>query len=366
MPETETSTPDSGPASAPITLDGVLESAIGSTKTNGELAVGETQPTPEPMPLAGESSAEEVEVPVADPSDDAAEDQAGSETEGTPQTEVEPEPQSLAAPTTWPAEQREAFEQLPDEQRDFMLKREHERDAAFTRKTTELAEQRKAVEGITGVLQPYEDQMRAHGVQPAEYVARLMSYDTALRQNPKLALQHLAQHYGVPLESRDSDANWEPEASASTDPQFQQLQQQLAQTQQHVQSLEQSQHQERYQQLVSQVDSFATEKTKAGELKHPHFERVRERMGRLVNTGETKDLDTAYTMALRLDDELFKETLAAERKSVTTKEEDRRKAAVDRAKRAQPSRSANPPSGSVKESDLDSILRATIGGSGAG
>ncbi len=366
MPETETSTPDSGPASAPITLDGVLESAIGSTKTNGELAVGETQPTPEPMPLAGESSAEEVEVPVADPSDDAAEDHEGSEPEGTPQTDVEPEPQSLAAPTTWPAEQREAFEQLPDEQRDFMLKREHERDAAFTRKTTELAEQRKAVEGITGVLQPYEDQMRAHGVQPAEYVARLMSYDTALRQNPKLALQHLAQHYGVPLESRDSDANWEPEASASTDPQFQQLQQQLAQTQQHVQSLEQSQHQERYQQLVSQVDSFATEKTKAGELKHPHFERVRERMGRLVNTGETKDLDTAYTMALRLDDELFKETLAAERKSVTTKEEDRRKAAVDRAKRAQPSRSANPPSGSVKESDLDSILRATIGGSGAG
>jgi len=63
-----------------------------------------------------------------------------------------------------------------------------------------------------------------------------------------------------------------------------------------------------------------------------------------------------------MDDDLFKQTLQAERKAVATQEESRRKAAVDKAKKAAPGRtSGTPPSGSVKESDLDSILRSTIG-----
>ena len=364
MAETETSTPETGPASAPVTLDGVLESAIGSAKTNGELAVGETQPTPEPRPLAGETSAEEVEV-QPDPSDESAEGHEAVDAEATPDAgipdaTVEPEPDALAAPKTWPAEHREAFEQLPEEQQNFMLHREQERDAAFTRKTTELAEQRREVEGLQGVLAPYRQQMQANGISEAEYVSRLMSYDNALRQNPQAALSHLAQHYGVNLSSGDSGVDRFEETPS--DPQIQQLQQQLTQTQAHVQSMQQSQLDAQQQQLVDQVESFATRKDAKGNLKHPHFEKVRERMGRLVNAGETTDLSLAYNMALRLDDDLYKETLSNERRDVAKKEEDRRKAAVEKAKKAQPIRgSGSPPGGSVRQSDLDEILRNTIG-----
>ena len=108
-----------------------------------------------------------------------------------------------------------------------MLQREKERDAAFTRKTTELAEQRREVEGVAGVLAPYKEQMRAHGISEAEYISRLMSYDNALRQNPQAALGQLAQHYGINL-SNDSGADWVDETPP--DPQFQQLQQQLDNT----------------------------------------------------------------------------------------------------------------------------------------
>ena len=74
MTDTETSTPEPGPASEPITLDGVLESVI-----SGEFTDGKPEPTPsEPRPLAGETSAEEVEV-QSDPSDDAAEGQEGAD-----------------------------------------------------------------------------------------------------------------------------------------------------------------------------------------------------------------------------------------------------------------------------------------------
>ena len=362
MAEVETSTPEPGPASAPaaITLDGVLESAI-----SGEFVGGEAEPTSrEPRPLAGETiSAEEVEV-EADPSDQAAEGQQDADAEATPDTDTpesegEPAPDALAAPSTWPAEHREAFSDLPEEQQNFMLQREKERDAAFTRKTTELAEQRREVEGVAGVLAPYKEQMRAHGISEAEYISRLMSYDNALRQNPQAAIGQLAQHYGINL-SNDSGADWVDETPP--DPQFQQLQQQLNNTNAELNSLKQGQINREHHQLVGQVEGFATETDSKGNLKHPHFEAVRERMGRLVNAGETTDLQEAYEKAVRMDDDLFKQTLQAERKAVATQEEGRRKAAVDKAKKAAPGRtSGTPPSGSVKESDLDSILRSTIG-----
>ena len=362
MAEVETSTPEPGPASAPaaITLDGVLESAI-----SGEFVGGEAEPTPsEPRPLAGETiSAEEVEV-EADPSDQAAEGQQDADAEATPDTDTpeshgEPEPDALAAPTTWPAEHREAFSDLPEEQQNFMLQREKERDAAFTRKTTELAEQRREVEGVAGVLAPYKEQMRAHGISEAEYISRLMSYDNALRQNPQAAIGQLAQHYGINL-SNDSGADWVDETPP--DPQFQQLQQQLNTTNAELKSLKQGQINREHHQLVGQVEGFATETDSKGNLKHPHFEAVRERMGRLVKAEETTDLQEAYDMAVRMDDDLYKKSIAAERKAVATQEDSRRKAAVDKAKKAAPGRiSGTPPSGSVKESDLDSILRSTIG-----
>jgi len=361
MSITETSTPEAGPASEATTLDGVLESVIG---VKGEFSDGDAEPTSEnPKAIAGETSAEEVEVATDDSSDDAAEGHEASEDEATPETDIpesegEPAPDALAAPKTWPAEQREAFEQLPDEQRDFMLQRENERDAAFTRKTTELAEQRKQVEGLQGVLAPYKQQMQAHGISEAEYISRLMSYDNALRQNPQAAIAHLAQHYGVQLPSGDSGADYVEDYS--TDSHTQQLQQQLAQTQQQVNMLAQSQHQDRYKQLEDQVSLFANEKSADGSLKRPHFDKLRERMSRLVTAGETQDLQTAYDMALRLDDDLYKETLESERAAVSRKEEAKRKAAVDKAKKTRPTQSTAPPKGAVMASGLDDILRDTI------
>ena len=357
MTDTETSTPEPGPASEPITLDGVLESAI-----SGEFTDGKPEPTPtEPRPLAGETSAEEVEV-QSDPSDDAAEGQEGADVEATP--DGEPEPDALAAPKTWPAEHREAFEHLPEDQRSFMLQREQERDAAFTRKTTDLAEQRRQVESLQGVLAPYKQQMQAHGISEAEYVSRLMTYDNALRQNPKLALQNLAQHYGIRL-SGDSGVDYVEETPS--DPQILQLQQQLNQTQAHIQTMQQSQVMAQQQQLVDQVESFSTAKDAKGNRKHPHFEKLRERMGRLVNAGETTDLNEAYGMALRLDNDLYNEAIANERNDVSKKADDRRKAAVQKAKKIQPTRGHGAlPGGSVKSSDLDDILRNSIGSTVSG
>ena len=84
MSITETSTPETGPASESAVLDGVLESAI-----NGEFTPGASEPTPEnPRAIAGETSAEEVEVATDDSSDDAAEGHEASQDEATSETDT--------------------------------------------------------------------------------------------------------------------------------------------------------------------------------------------------------------------------------------------------------------------------------------
>ena len=45
---------------------------------------------------------------------------------------------------------------------------------------------------------------------------------------------------------------------------------------------------------------------------------------------------------------------------MANKEDERRKVAVEKAKRAKPSSSGAPPKGSVKQSDLDGLLRDSI------
>ena len=361
MAETEISTPQEGPASeSAAVLDGILENAIGINRE--ESSGNEDRPTSEMKTSVAEDEAEQQEVETDDPSPDTAQATNSDSAEATPD-EREPEPE-IEAPKTWPKEHRELFNALPNEQKMFMVERDKERNTAFQRKTTELAEQRKQYDALIGVVQPYREQIAANGLTPHEYLARLMTYDTALRQNPRKAIAELAQHYGVPLDSDASydqmGADYDDEDSSS--PQFQQLKQELDQVKNHLIESQQVQTQQMNQNLERQVEKFRSETDADGNILRPHFDKLRMSMAKLVSSGQAEDLNKAYKMAVRLDDELFEETITTERKSVAQKEEDRRKQAVAKAKKAVPSRSPTPPKGSTKKADLDSVLREKIQG----
>ena len=101
-----------------------------------------------------------------------------------------------------------------------------------------------------------------------------------------------------------------------------------------------------------------------GNLKHPHFDKVRAKMGNLIDAGEAKSLQDAYAKAVRLDDDLYNQSLEAQRKSAKAEEDAKRKAAVEKAKKVRPRTATAPPSGSVKPSDLDSLLLDSINKAG--
>ena len=370
---TQESTPkqESAPEKAP-NLDAVLEGAI-----NQALPTEET-PTPEEVKKAPQpDTPQKVDETNSEESDSDSLDQVAPENEEetqdsneNPSDEIDDaavahvqgedskEP-PLEAPKNWSEDVRSKFKDLPRDAQEYMLKRDKEMTADYTRKTQEVAEQRKSFESLDKVIAPMRQQIAASGVGEAEYISRLLNADMALRNNPKMAIRQLAQGYGIDLSSIEETVDWN-----DSDPQIAQLKQQNQAILAELNQFKQQNLQSARQQTEAQINGFANTKDDKGNLKYPHFDKLRVKMGNLIDAGEAKGLEDAYAKAVRLDDELYKESLEAQRKSAKAEEDARRKAAVEKAKKVRPRTATAPPSGSVKATDLDALLMESISKAG--
>ena len=373
----EESTPEiQESANEPMSLDAVLESSIGEVlnepKELNESPVEETQ----------QDSKEDLTVPVEKLTSPEKEDEESENLDQLATEHEEDQPKSenseenpdnieasensteskLEAPKNWSDDVKKTFDTLPQESQEFMIKRDKEMTSDYTKKTQELAEQRKNIEALDKVLQPARQTIHATGISEPEYISRLLNADNALRTNPKMALRQLAQGYGIDL----STMNEESESWNDPDPQYAQLLQQNQQIMSELNQFKQQNIQSTVAQTEQTVEQFSAKTGADGKLMHPHFDKVRVKMGNLIDAGEAKGLDDAYTKAVRLDDDLYEEAIKASRLSVKKQEDSKRKAAVDKARKVKPSSSANPPKGSVKTTDLDSLLMTSIEGAGFG
>jgi hypothetical protein len=361
-------------ADTPMSLDAVLESSIGTSLDSVE----ETEEAP--VENTAQASKEDLTVPAekhtspetqVEDSEDLDQlatehDEDQPETEGSEENpdNIEAAENSteskIVAPKNWTEDVKKVFETLPPESQEFMIKRDKEMTSDYTKKTQELAEQRKSIEALDAVIQPARQNISATGISEAEYISRLLNADHALRTDPKNALRQLAQGYGINL----SSMNEESESWNDPDPQYAQLMQQNQQIMSELNQFKQQNIQTTVAQTEQTVEQFSMKTSTDGKLMHPHFDKVRVKMGNLIDAGEAKGLDDAYSKAVRLDDDLYAEAIKSSKLSVKQQEDSKRKAAVDKARKVKPSGSANPPKGSIKASDLDSLLRTSIEGAG--
>ena len=369
MTEQSTPTQESAPEKAP-NLDAVLEGAINQAMDNSEApppAEEKEKPLPDtPQKEVEETNSEESNSEsldqIATENESESKDSTEEPSDDTPVAAVEGEDSKeppLKAPKNWSEDVRSKFTELPREAQEYMLKRDKEMTADYTRKTQEVAEQRKNFESLDKVIAPMRQQIAASGVSETEYIARLLNADMALRNNPKMALKQLAQGYGIDLSSYDSDT-----AEFETESQISQLQQQNQAILAELNQFKQQNLQSARQQTENQINTFSLAKDDKGNLKYPHFEQVRVKMGNLIDAGEAKGLEDAYNKAIRLDDELYNQSLDAQRKRAQAEEDARRKAAVEKAKKVRPRTATTPPVGSVKASDLDTLLMESISKAG--
>jgi len=373
----EESTPEiQESADEPMSLDAVLESSIGEALKEPEVSednpVEETQQDTieditvpeqqETSPEKEEDDSDNLDQLATEQEDDQSDSEDSEENPDNVAASENSTESKLEAPKNWSDDVKKVFDTLPAESQEFMIKRDKEMTSDYTKKTQDLAEQRKNIEALDKVLQPARQNIQATGIGEAEYISRLLNADQALRTNPKMALRQLAQGYGINLSSlEDESESWN-----DPDPQYAQLLQQNQQIMAELNQFKQQNMQSTVAQTEQTVEQFSTKTDAEGKLIHPHFDKVRVKMGNLIDAGEAKGLDDAYAKAVRLDDDLYAEALKASQLSIKKQEDSKRKKAVEKARKVKPSASANPPKGSVKASDLDSLLMTNIEGAGFG
>lgn len=309
----QTTEQESGPS-----LDDTLSAAFDAMQDGAEEARDEPQETPEPAQGEDPAATDEGEQPddTTPEDDDAPADEAQA---------LEPHPR-------WSEEQKAAFANLPRDAQEFVLSREKEQEAAFTRKSQELAEERKSIQGVRQVLDPLRDNLQRAGVSEGDYITRLVEADRFLQTDPQRAIQWLAQQAGVDLAKAGSSDQSQRDPVAG---QLQALQRKLETFEQRVERERAEAEQSR---IISDIDAFANEKDSKGTALRPYWADVEgDLMPIVAGLKQTNpDLSPREILTKAYDQAVWanpttRAKLIAEQQDAKAKEQ---KAAADKAKKA--------------------------------
>jgi hypothetical protein len=281
-------------------------------------------------------------------------------------------PAPLDPPANWDAKRKEAFAKLPPEGKTLALSMAKDIEAEFTRKSTELAQDRDFAKSIRSlVTDAHRQQMQAGGFRnEAEGIAHLVKLNVfATRDFPGYVRWAIGQSGMDPRQifpeyftgnDQGGQQPAQPSGQPRVDPIVQQVYQALAGR---LQGIEQRFHTEDETAAAQAAERFRTATDEAGNPKYPHLDKVQAEVVKWLQAPEfvaivNKDerLARAYDRAVRLDPDLYQQTVDAE----TQRRLADKRAADDLAKARKakaPIRST--PTGPVKTkpSGLDGSLR---------
>ena len=345
------STQDSAPTSPEATNESASETVretLNRVLANQEIPQEETAETPQ--------ETEEVEEATEETEENSEEEVA--ETEVEEKSEEEKPLEAITPPQHWPKDFKESFEKLPVEAQHLLYDRHKELEGDYTKKTQGIAKYRKRQEALDEIMKPYLADFQRLGMDDIGAVRQLFAAHDYLRKDPKQAIQWLAKNYGVDM----SEVGMDTAEDEYADPQVKALQQQVAQLQGFLNQQQQTQMQSVQQDTQSMIDKFASAKDANGNLKYPHFEEVRDRMGVLIQGNQAQDLESAYEMAIYADPKLRQSLM--DNYAATKTQKEVKTEAVKKAKKAQrstvrgnptPAEKALPTGLSVRDTILKSI-----------
>lgn len=271
---------------------------------------------------------------------------------------TEPVANLKKAPQSWKPEVKAAFDALPPEVQDEILRRETD----FNKGIQKYAEDAKFAQSLKPVVEQWSPYLSQLQVTPDQAFAHLIGHEYVLRTGSpaqkQQKLMELAQVYGV-------DLGLDPNAPKSeVDPNTQHALQRVQQLEKYIQNMEYTKKQEaarqqqaEQEQLNEQVQSFASKPD------HPHFETVREDMSRLLQAGYAESLEDAYEKACWARPDIRASLLKAEEaKRIQEKAELANKAKAKAVSvTGSPSGAAVPVAGASIRDDLMSALNAAGG-----
>lgn len=249
------------------------------TALEGAFEAAETPETPVEKPeqtrdesgkFAKAEQAEPVKTEAAEPAE-------------VVEPEVPAEP-VLKAPSSWKPDAQAAFNDLPPNVKQEVLRRESDYHKGIENYKTHA----HAAQSYEKVVQPYMDTIKRMGVDAPTAIAGLLQADHTLRySDPATKAQYfaqLAQQYGVDLQAVANPPQVDPQLSA--------LQQQIAAQNREMQMWKAQQEQQQATVAQTEIQKFESDPANV------HFESVKQDMAVLLRTGVATDLRDAYDKAV--------------------------------------------------------------------
>ncbi len=213
-------------------------------------------------------------------------------------------------PNNWNAEEKKAFEDIPDEiltqdgttislkaMKDVALNRYEDLLKGFNEKAREASTAKKGSEEWNKLLDPYEPQLTAAGQTAQQWIGSILQTVHKLQADPKVVIKDFIDTYKVSA----SDLGFKTEQSededtfhGESDPKVTKLETTIDTLQKRLDSFENATIQRSNQTVQDEMTAFKDAKDVDGNLTHPHFDEAREEMGILMQTGKAKTMQEAY------------------------------------------------------------------------
>ena len=330
------------------TTEDVVETQSMDDFMGEQFDVLEAESSEESAPVEQSASEEAQTDDVVDETTDIDTESEGSE----------PENQTITAPQSMSAKDREAFYTLPPESQQWISDRVKSQEADYTRKTMEVAEQRKMYDKLEQAIAPRRQQFAMSGMDDSTAIGQLLALSDYAESDPVGFSRYLLNQRGIPI-----SALTEPGVENHVDPQMLAMQDRLQGFENHF-AQQQAQQSEQEGAVVSGViDGFASENPFYSELESemiPIVSALRESKPGLTSE---QYLATAYKMAIAANDEVaakinvdLKAKSEAERISKAKKQS----SAAKRAGGTRVSSTGVLPAGAAKAKSVDDFIGALV------
>lgn len=259
-------------------------------------------------------------------------------------TEVIPESQQekndLQRPTTWKKDYLPIWDKLatgqpllPDEARK-LAQYSQQREKEYASGVSTYRAEAENAKSLQEAIAPFIPNLQKANLDPKTWITNLgRAHEVLALGSPEQKLQafhKLAQDYGIPL------AAVAGQAQGGVPPIVTQLMQQIQALQGQVSNVSSWREQQETQKIQDTITQFSSDTQK-----HPHFEAVKATMAQLLESGLAKDLEEAYTKAIRFNDDIWEQERQAKLSAVDNS------VAVAKAKKAAVSVKSSSPSGQV-------------------
>lgn len=243
----------------------------------------------------------------------------------------------------WPEDVKAGFAKLPKEYQEFLLKREKDREAYFTKTTQEIAPIRK----VSQTFQPFLAQVQQQYNQPADKVigASLATLQTLVYGTPEQKLaewMNVAQQYGIPVGQQAQQSNeWVDPDIASLKKQNEMLLQKINSIETGFLSKEEMAYQQDVNRVNNEIEEFINAKTETGEPVHPFASepRVMQEMAVLTKAYQSSSLEVPplkelYTKAVYSLPDIREKMLQREKEAALQNFKKQNSAKINQAKNA--------------------------------